>query len=305
MAFPVLCSDPKNTRFPIDFKLLNYLLVIYLFSELINIFLKPFLGFSANDYLSYTSTKSLVVLPSFYYLLKKNFKIALPIILLTVIVLIGYSTRMIILTYTISLLIIFFASIRISLKHIFAFALVVFVIILFSNSLELDFESFKATGVFIQLFADGELFEKFLLIDPVRYYETKMFFERSFFSIFFGDGFGSGLIDKQNYLHFVKVTDSAFSAEELNSRRYYNLHDTWIDLGLRFGLVSIMFSYFYIFRWIYFRKNLVVQISAALLIVLFSCITYSTQGLLILSFIFYFAKVEYFNSKRVLSGEDV
>lgn len=292
LSFPILCSYSNENHFAIDFELLGMLLAVYLLSEILNLFLRPLLGFNSADYLSYSSTKSFIVFPSIYYLYKRNFKIAIPILLATLAVLIAYTTRMIILTYTATLVLILATIIRLNLKYILLYFSIFIFFVLFFKLSNIEFEGFKATGVFIQFFAEGSLFEKFLIIDPVRYYETKLFFDRNAFSVLFGDGFGSGLIDLKNELFFVSPTDSAFSPKELMQRKYYNLHDTWIDLGLRFGFLSILVLYALIFKFLFFRKNINVQILSAVLIVLFSCATYSTQGLILVAFVFYASKFE-------------
>jgi hypothetical protein len=296
LAFPILCSD-KRAEFEINFSILNKLIVVYILSEVINVFLRPKLGFSTADYLSYISTKSFVVLPSFYYLIKGKLKIAIPLILLTIFVLVAYGTRMIILTYVLGLILYFINSGILQFRSL-VFALIVFIAIYYvSNVLNIEFAGFKATGVFIQLLQSGSLGDKFLLIDPVRYYETKLFFERNFFEICFGNGFGSGLIDVKNELNFVKVTDSAFSLQELNQGKYYNLHDTWIDLGLRFGFVAILSVYFFIFRWMIFLNNMSIKFIGFAMLVLFSCATYSTQGLILIGYLFFYAKCHLNNPK--------
>lgn len=300
LAFPILCSDFR-AKFEINFSILNQLIVVYILSEVINVFLRPKLGFSTADYLSYISTKSFVVLPSFYYLIKGKSKIAIPLILLTIFVLVAYGTRMIILTYVLGL-ILYFITIGILKFRLFVFALIIFYGIFYiSNVLNIDFAGFKATGVFVQLFQDGNLGEKFLLIDPVRYYETKLFFERSLFEICFGNGFGSGLIDVKNELNFVKVTDTAFSLQELNQGKFYNLHDTWIDLGLRFGFVSIISIYILIFRWMFFLQNMNIKFIGFAMLVLFSCATYSTQGLILIGYLLLYTKAHLNNHMEKLN----
>lgn len=292
LVFPVFCSSSTKSKFPIDFELLNCIILVYIISEVVNILIRPLLGFDTSDYLNYISTKSFIVFPSIYYLINKKFKLALPIVFITLIVLIAYTTRMIILTYTLILILILFKSVRIRMKNILVILVLLVCSFLIYNITNFEFNGSKATTVFIQLFTEGDLFEKFLIIDPVRYNETKLFFNRSLFSVLFGDGLGSGLIDSRNDLGFVKFTDTAFTIKELQEGKYYNLHDTWIDLGLRFGFLSIVLLYLQIFRWLYFKNIKTIQIVGAILVVLFSCATYSTQGLILLAYLFYNVKVE-------------
>lgn len=290
LVFPVFCSESKKSRFLIDYNLLSSLILVFLFSELANLFIRPILGYDSSDYLSYNSSKALIIVPSIFYLINKKYRLGLTSIIITIVILVAYSTRMIIITYGLTIVIIFLS--KINLKNVFFISFIVISLIFILNISSFNLEQFKATGVFIQLFTQGDIFEKLLIIDPVRFYETKLFFNRNLFSILFGDGLGSGLIDRNNELNFVKSTDTAFSLRELSTGRYYNLHDTWIDLGLRFGFLVIILIYVHVFRLVFFGKSKIIQSIAAILIVLFSCATYSTQGLIILSFLFYNLKSE-------------
>jgi len=289
LAFPVLCSDSR-ANFEINFSILNQLVVVYILSEVVNVFIRPKLGFSSEDYLSYISTKSFIILPTFYYITNGRLKNAIPLMLLTVFVLVAYGTRMIILTFVLGLILYFINSGILRFRSL-VFALIVFIVIYYmSNVLNFEFAAFKATGFFIQLIQDGSLDAKFLLIDPVRYYETKIFFERDLFKICFGDGFGSGLIDVKNELLFIKVTDTAFSSQELSQGKFYNLHDTWIDLGLRFGFIAIILVYIFIFRCMFYIKNINIKFIGFAMLVLFSCATYSTQGLILIGYLLFYVK---------------
>jgi hypothetical protein len=290
LVFPIICSDSKKSKFLIDFYLLSSLILVFLFSELTNLYIRPLMNFDSSDYLSYNSSKSLIIVPSIFYLINKNYLFGLTAIIITIVILVAYSTRMIIITYVITMFL-FFLS-KVNFKNLLFIFVIVTLLIFILNISNFHLEQFKATGVFIQLFTQGDVFEKLLIIDPVRFYETKLFFNRNLFSILFGDGLGSGLIDSNNELNFVKLSDTAFSLRELSTGRYYNLHDTWIDLGLRFGFLVIILIYVHAFRLVFFGKSKIIQSIAAILIVLFSCATYSTQGLIICSFLFYSLKSE-------------
>jgi hypothetical protein len=302
LVFPVFCSDSKKSKFSIDFYLLCSLILFFLFSELANLFIRPFMGYDSSDYLSYNSSKSLIIIPSIFYLINKNYRLGLTAVIITIVILIAYSTRMIIITYVITLFLIFLSNVRLkNILYIFLFVISTFFIL---NESRFEPEQFKASSVFIQLFKQGDLVDKVVIIDPVRFYETKLFFSRNIFSILFGDGFGSGLIDSNNELNFVKLTDTAFSLRELSTGHYYNLHDTWTDLGLRFGLLVIILIYIQLFRLVLFGKSKIIQSIAAILFIIFSCATFSTQGLIILSFLFYSIKSEceiyLFESRKLL-----
>ncbi|MBY0533692.1 MAG: hypothetical protein K2P31_01845 [Rickettsiaceae bacterium] len=262
----------------------------YLISEVLNIIIRPYLGFDGSDYLSYVSTKSLITLPSLYYLHKKKVFSGLVLLVLTIPVLITYSTRMIIVTYVLAVILLFIVriirDIKISVLLVSFFTIAIYLFSFF------DFqpEGFKATSIFLQFFSEGSLSESIRIIDPVRYGETVLFFKRGIFSILSGEGLGSGLHDIHGELYFIKVSDTAFSEKELNNNVFYNLHDTWIDIGLRFGLLFIIYLYYYILKLVLIQKKDILPLVGLLLIILFSCATYSTQGLILIAFFFFYAK---------------
>ncbi|MBM3453655.1 MAG: hypothetical protein FJX80_00755 [Bacteroidetes bacterium] len=292
LAFPILCSD-SDTKFGINLTVLNQLLVVYIISEVVNIFIRAKLGLYLEDYLSYNSTKSFIVLPTFYYLLKGRPKFALALLVFTTIVLVAYSTRMIVLTYYLGLILYFIQNGLLRFGRIFSIFSVLLIFYYILDVFNIDFEALKAITFFVQLFQSGDLYDKFLFLDPVRFYETKLFFERGLFELLFGSGFGSGLIDVNNVFHFVRLQDTAFSAQELTQRKFYNLHDTWIDLGLRFGLIAIISIYYFIFRSILFSKNMDLKFLGFAMLILFSCAAFSTQGLILISYIFFFATTSF------------
>lgn len=286
LLFPILCANYRKISFPINFDLLNKLIVWYLLSEISNVVIRPYLGIETTDYLSYNSTKSFIIFPSIYYLLKDNFKIGIPLVILTIIVLVSYTTRMIMITYLISIIFILIKTGVLKFKIIILLGICYLVISNLSTLIEQHFEGYKAIVVFIRIFEQGDLWEKAKFIDLVRYNEAKLFFDRDWSSILFGDGLGSGLIDIKNDFDFVKFTDTAFSEKELIERKFYNLHDTWTDIGLRFGLISILIVYFLILKFVLISKSKCIQLIGAILVVLFSCATFSSQGLILISFFF-------------------
>ncbi len=291
LVVPLMCFTRKENSVSVDLSLLSLLLTIFLFSELVNIAFRTNIQFDSSDYLSYVSTKSLIVFPSIYCLVKGKVKIGILLTILTLIVLIFYSTRMLILTYIISFSLLMIKKGVFNIQKVFSvtFLFVTFLFVTYFflvKYIGVDLESFKATGVFFQFFVEGDLSEKILLIDPVRYYESKLFFQRNIFSILLGDGLGSPLIDIHNELSFVKITDTAFSEQELRSGYFYNLHDTWIDLGLRFGFLLVGLVYFIIYRMSFIDNHKIANIIGLVLLVIFSCATYSTQGIILITFFF-------------------
>lgn len=300
---PSVCINYERFSFPISFETLVNTIIAFLISEILNILIRSNLGFDSTDYLSYISTKSLVVVPSFYFLVKGSLKQAFFLIMMTLIVLVFYSTRMIIVTYIISILLFSLKVGLLSIKKLIYSGVVILLFFVTIYFFDINLEGFKATGVFLQFFTQGDLTEKFMLIDPVRYNETKLFFERDLFSIMLGDGLGSGLIDRNNEFDFVRITDTAFSESELRNGVFYNLHDTWIDLGLRFGFLLILVSYYKIFRLIFQRGNVEANILGLILLVIYSCASYSTQGILVIIFIMNFS-IHIFNKPFYLRSNN-
>ena len=92
----------------------------------------------------------------------------------------------------------------------------------------------------MKIILENKLMDIFKLLDPVRFYESLLFFEQDVRRLIFGSGFGAGLIDTKGYFSFVAYDDTAFSRKELQSNMYYNFHDVWVDIGTRFGLASLI-----------------------------------------------------------------
>ncbi len=274
----------RKVNFSLDLKLLVVGLTAFLLSELLNIGLIP--KSMSSEYLSYNSTKALLTLPFFYFMVQKKKLLAILIFFITSVILVSFGTRMLLISFLIATIISLASSGFFSLKGLIIFVLIGSSIILIFNSLDFAPESLKATGVFVQLAGEGGWDEKLRIIDPARYTEHLLFFKRGLFNILFGSGLGSGLADPTNEFFFVSANDTAFSIEELTNRYFYNLHDTWIDLGLRFGLLSIVFYYLLIFRN-FWSKVAVQRIFGPVLFVLFSCSTFSTPGLILIAFLTY------------------
>ena len=134
----------------------------------------------------------------------------------------------------------------------------------------------KTTALFSFLISELPLNELILLTDPVRYAEFSLFFERDLFSILFGDGLAAGLVDGSGKMVFVDLDDTAFSQQELDSSIYYNLHETILDSGLRFGLIPILFVFI---KTIFdlFKGD---PIKNSVLLILFMCSFWSINGIL-------------------------
>lgn len=220
--------------------LLNKFLIFYIIFESINAYL--FLDLFYGEYLNYDSTKALIILPSLILFSEKKYLKFLLLGLVTLYVLAWYGSRMISLIYATALLMILMRNISFN-KETLIFLPFVFVIISFLSIYFFNID-FKQTPKIIELVQDILISASFIdllkILDPIRFYEHVLFFDRNIFNILFGSGLGTGIYDQQNLMGFVSGLQTAFSNEELFSKVFYSFHDLHIDFGLRFGLVAII-----------------------------------------------------------------
>lgn len=117
------------------------------------------------------------------------------------------------------------------------------------------------------------------VLDPVRYVEHEMFFQRPWYEMPFGSGLGSGLIDTTGQLSFVLPNTGAFTDKELLEAKYFRLHDPWIYFGLRLGLAFVVAVYAFFVRASLSRTRETVVLGGFGLL-LFNAATFSISGLL-------------------------
>lgn len=219
----------------------------YLIGEVVNalLFYKDF-----NDYLSYDSLKAVVVFPLVYaFMTRTNVVSRITLAIFSLYVISLYGTRMIVLSASAILILILVMNLirnrrRQSLLTCFVFLIAIANLEYIEVLADTDLMNFKALGFLLQIqqnVSDSDLYQIFSLLDPVRFAEHQLFFERPTYQVVFGNGLGSGLHDVNGELNFVTYDQTAFSVEEINSSNYYNLHDFWIDFGLRFGLFPIVY----------------------------------------------------------------
>lgn len=219
----------------------------YLVGEVVNAF---FFYKDFTEYLSYDSLKSFVVFPVVYTLLRRwNVFIQVVLALMTISVISLYGTRML----TLSFIVLITMALVVLLikfgrgKSLLAF-LIAFIILLNINLIEFFDDTyliqFKALSVIVKIqenFEASDISRAFALLDPVRFVEHQLFFERPILEIIFGSGLGSGIYDADGALAFVTFDQTAFSEQEITSSTFYNFHDFWIDFGLRFGLLPVIY----------------------------------------------------------------
>lgn len=234
----ILFSLRKRQPYELDFGLLFYATIGYLFSECVN-----YLAFAEvwyGHYMSYASTKYLIAIPSLMALFVGRPLVAWTLVGLTILALVGYTSRSLFLGYLISLIAIL-TLLPIQNGRIKRFLVVGCIVpaVLVSANLDLEtiLQSRKALNMFYLLQVHGA--NSLEILDPVRFASSAIFFELTLFDLLFGRGLGSGLYDSNGLLGFVEINQSAFSAQELNSNYFFNFHDVWVDLGLRFGLLPL------------------------------------------------------------------
>jgi hypothetical protein len=293
----VFCSVKAGT-YKINMILLVLMIGSYLLFELINFFLYE----PAKDYLNYNSTKALIVIVPFYlFSLMKRKPVILYVTILftlfTLFILTLYVTRMILVFY-ILVLGAWFISNNNKIKNSLIVTLI-FLILFITGFGTFDFEKIKLVHSFSNAFEGGIKLDSIKLLDPVRYYESKAFFETGF-GLLVGNGLGSGYLDNKGYFSFIQVYDTAFSLKELQSGYFYNFHDFWVDIGFRFGLVFLLIIYVPLLIGLKSKQN-ETKLYSSILIILMSCSFYSTGGI-IMSAMFYFAYLNHINIQSEASA---
>lgn len=249
-----------------------------LLAEILNLWF--FFDPAKGDYLSYDSLKGAVVLASLYMLVKGRLVAFTVLCALSMPVLIGYATRMLLITYVVLVVLLLFS------KAIPGMAKFVILVILcagvgaFAIYLPREFIEGNRLFGFVYALADaGSWLEYVRILDPVRYVEHEMFLNRPPIEILLGSGLGSGFIDVTGQLSFVQPGTGAFSDAELVAGRYFRLHDAWIYFGLRLGLVFVVITYGYFAKALMDKSRDTVLLGGFGLMLLNSA-TFSISGLL-------------------------
>jgi hypothetical protein len=276
-------SATARESFEIDFPLLINCLMLFLFVDVgHSLFLFSFFD---HGYLSFDSTKSLIVLPALYYIQKGKPIHAIILLALTFAVLLPYGTRMIILSFLFSI-VIFSIYKFLSFNKQGIFLLIFFFIGVIGLAVNLEtVENFKIISSFSNaILEEGTIIEIIRVLDPVRFVELKILFDQNILNLLFGNGFGAGYYDALGDFKFIAKHDSAFSEGELISRVFYNFHDVWTDVGYRFGLLFLFVLALPLFRSVNSENGNKATL-AMLLIVLINCAFFATPGLIIISII--------------------
>ena len=270
-----------------DTRLLLAVSVGYAVGELVNIIL--FYN-DENDYLNYDSLKCLVIFPALYVTTSyKNPILKVIIWILTLYIVAHYGSRMLTISIVITTLVIY--AFKIDMRTLFKISCIAFTIYILSFMkisdliLESPLGSLKAFNIIAVIYSnlnEVSFLELVYILDPVRYAEHQLAFDRSFFRILIGDGIGAGIFDKHGILDFTNDHMSAFSAEEVKTSTYFNFHDIWIDFGIRYGGMLTLIILFYIWRDYTRRQD---YLRTFLLIICIINATFSISGLIFTSII--------------------
>jgi hypothetical protein len=233
----------RDTRIPVlNIPPLVWFSFGLLSAEVLNILF--FYHSESAHYLSYDSLKCIVVFASLYALVNGRLLLFTVLCGSALLVLMDYATRMLLVTYVVSIVLVAFSRGIARSGRVAAFGFVAVAVLVVSVALSQEFIESSRVFSFIYVFTGtGNWLEYVRVLDPVRFTEHEMFFSRPWFNLVFGSGLGSGFIDGTGLLSFVESGTGAFSDRELLESRFFRLHDAWIYFGLRLGLVFVVFAY--------------------------------------------------------------
>ena len=251
-----------------------------IFSEYFNILLYS-LDYSKN-YLSYSPLKFLICALPLFFFSQGRLLLSLFFSVLVLFILNEYGTRMIPILFIFSVIMFYLPSILIMKSMLQFFFLLVCLLYGLFLIPEDVLESNRVLNVIYYLQQTSSFYDLLVILDPVRVVEHKIFLERDLWSIALGDGLGSALIDSSNQLGFVTLENHAFSEEELNSGIYYRIHDAWLYLGLRFGLIAVFIVNLWLLRFTRAENSFFI---GALAFICLNTATFSILGLLVTAYL--------------------
>jgi len=249
-----------NDKFNMDLKLICITICGYCISEYLNIIL--FHNYFTDGYLNLDSTKSILLLPMVIFLVTNRVLYTFLYLAFIVPIFLVYGTRMLFFSISIIFLtaLIKLTTLKRFMIYVANFLLLITIIFEQINK-KSDDSNIKNYRLISSLFESSEndgFFTFIKALDPIRYDENIMFFERDLFSVIFGSGLGSGIYDENNRFRNISSLQPAFPKEELDSNIFYGFHDIWTDVGIRFGIISVLLYYYYYYSYpsfLYFCGN--------------------------------------------------
>lgn len=277
LLFGVIGTAASGRSMPVRVESLTWFSLGLLAAELVN--LAVFFEAGSEHYLSYDSLKCIVIFASLVALVRGRILLFFALATGTLVVLVGYATRMLLITYVAVLLVLLFSPATDRRGKLGIVASMVGAALLGSVYLSQEFvESSRMFSFFYAVAQAGDWLEYVRVLDPVRYTEHQLFFDRSLWRLAFGDGLGSGFVDSTGVFSFVLPGTGAFSDRELLEARFFRLHDSWIYFGLRLGLVFVLLSFGYFMRAM-MSRNRDRALMGALGVLLLNSATFSIAGL--------------------------
>lgn len=263
----------------------------YLIGELLNI--AWFFSYH-NDYLNYNGLKAFIVFPFLYAVFfKRNLILSVTLFFLTFLVLVNYGSRMLVSSFVGLLLVSFLVNNISNYGRILVIAIITSsVVITFYfigvRLVDLDVLPHKTLRFVFDILTNVEEVDfigAIKLLDPVRFAEHQMFFSRPVAEVIFGSGLGSGMVDTTGLLANVGFNQTAFSDEELISSLFFGFHDYWIDFGLRFGFVVVIYMLYLVSIGQMLKGRMICGILFGLLLI---NTTFATSGMIFTALIIKF-----------------
>ena len=231
-------SWPQKVK-PLDYGLLGLFCAGIFTSELFNIVFMY--EISSGEYMNLSSFKFFIVAPFLYFLINRKYGYAVVVGALTLLVLANYASRMLMLTFLLTALLIFLRDFTkiIKLSTALVMAALFSTAYIFLDTTMINLEAFRAFNIVTVLSGDVGI-DFFRFMDPVRFIENSIFFGQGTYSLLFGNGLGSGIFDANGDFAFVPDDGAAFSSKELSESHFFRLHDSWTWFGYRFGLLPYL-----------------------------------------------------------------
>ena len=242
----------KKRAVDLDLSALYAVTLGYVAGELFNVVL--FYRDLAN-YLNYNSVKVFVLFPLIYTIRKqKPVLTQIGVATCCSIVVFSYGSRMIVLSFIVLLLV--YAAIKLirlrsGMSLIWGGLICLVVLeaaasILFQDGGLARLKALSFLGRLSEITSISNALDILAILDPVRFAEHQLFFDRSTTQVLFGSGLGSGIFDAHGLLGFMSTGQalSAFTSEEVGSSIYYNFHDSWLEFSIRFGVLPVLFIFY-------------------------------------------------------------
>lgn len=233
--------DSRDESF--DLQPLYFASLGFLAGETINLLF--FFDRATQGYMSFASIKSFVIFPLFFRLNqdKRFTPFTIMLIVPVLLVMLAYNSKMVFVSVALASLVAVAVTLVRRPSYI-GLALIGILILYGLMQVTLyvfpDAEANRIVAFSLELTESNDLWSTIESIDPVRFQQHYLFFSREVLEVIFGSGVGAGINDVNGQLSTV-VNETAFTAQEIRDGLFFNFHDIWIDFGLRFGVITLIF----------------------------------------------------------------